>query len=274
MFVLKVVLHEVVVCDKLADVVLHAADIDNAEVVDRLVVGPHLRDVEVEAPVIVRPVLLDVGEAVVVGVGELRLVRLEIVEPRVVVGERRRDRVGVPRVGRGRAVELAAELESVSIAVAEAVVEVPAADGRAVREVVEIHLVLSEHHVELPAVGRAVPVVVGVKWLERVLRPLVVDVDIVFVADAERGEVADDEVLVERRERLRVDGILGVDCRLRIEAELVVHLRVDESDHARRDGDDAVRRPRGGCQGNLRTAAVAVDESVGRGERIVVDLVE
>ena len=276
--VLKVVLHEVVVSDEFADVVLLAVDSDRAEVVDRLAVGLHRRDIQIKA-VGEGPIFLDVGKPVVVAVGELRLGSLEAVLPRVKVGERGRNRVGVPWIGRSRALEFADQGQVVAVVVGLAVVEVPGADGRPVREVHDVHSVRAEHDVEFPAVRRAVLVVVDVKWLERILRPLAVDVDIVLVADAERGEVADQEVLVERRERLRVDG--GLVCvrsrirRLRIKAELIVDLRMDERDHSGRNCHDAVGRS--GCRhevGHKRTTAIAVHQSVFSGNRIVVDLVE
>ena len=178
MFVLKVVLHEVVVRDDLADVVLVAGDVDDAEVVDGLAVGLHLSDVEVKPPVGVRPVLLDVGESVVVGVGELRLRRLEIVAPCAVVGERRRYGVVVPRIRRrAAAVVLVHQCKLAFVERQEAVVEVPGADDVARGEGGGLVGGRAEHDVQLPAVRDAVAVKVGVKGLERVLRPEIADVD-------------------------------------------------------------------------------------------------
>ena len=113
-----------------------------------------------------------------------------------------------------------------------------------------------EVHVELPAVGQAVRIAVVVAGTQREFRPRAVQIHRLFVGDAERLEVADHEVLVERRERLGVDavsrdrfggsGILfsalalrggrGLDGRRlgigrrRIESKEVVHAAVDDDD--------------------------------------------
>ena len=141
--------------------------------------------------------------------------------------------MGVPRIGRRVALAVFIdERKRVAVDVDVAIVERPRIDRRVGRfrvRTCRLDAVRAEHKVKLPAVGDTVTVVVRVERPERVALPRTVEVHLLLVrlADADRGEVAHEHVLVERGERLRVD-IVRFYRRLAVVAELIVDLRVDE----------------------------------------------
>ena len=267
---------ELVGVDALADVLRLAVLRYLIEVVEA--VGHHgarIIDLEVLARELVGEILRPVAETVVVVVRDLRRDRLEVEVVRIGVGNAVAVGVNGPRIGgRHASVEILDERKAARAAVklGEAVVELPRTDRRVVD--VRRHRIAAEHRIEFPAVEDAVLVVVGVKGLERILRPLAVDVHVLFVADAERRKVANDEVLVERGERLGVDRVIGDDRRLRVEAKLAIDLRVDERDRAGRDLGHAVRLVSRRRERRLGAASVVVNDSVFAGDRVFVDLVE
>ena len=185
------------------------------------------------------------------------------------------DGILVPRIGRLQAtIVFLVVLKRVAVVVAGAIAVFPRADGGAVRERRRVHLVRTEHHIELPAIADAVLVEVGVVRLERVVLPEVLDVDFLLVADAERLEVADDEVLVERRERLGVHRVRTGHCRERVEAEHRIDLRMDVGDLLGRDRRDTVLRASFGRQLDTATTADVLDGLAVLDHRILVHGVE
>ena len=222
--VLITIFHEVVVGDEaevvgvdaFADVLHHAVRIVRILELEEVVEavgndGARIGHVEELAGQLRREVLRPVGEAVVIEVGEEVCVCLDLVE----VGDCVRDAHkalgrGLPRVGR-------------RVAAIPFIDNPEAAAGcrRGVARVVVVEradrrggegggcAVRAEHHVEFPAVEHAVAVVVRVVGHEREVGPVAVGVDVRLGAEAKRLEVADEEVLVERRERLGVHRVLN-----------------------------------------------------------------
>ena len=235
-----------------------AVGADHAEVVGREAVGPRVLGVDVGEPLhvaVVRPHLLDVGylvevpvlvvvgrgnrEAAGLGVGELvGVLRHDAGGEQLLV-----DRVHVPRVGRGAALGVFVdEREFVAVDVGVAVGVLPRVDlggGRRREGLRGGDAVGAEHEVELPAVGHAVAVAVGVERLEGEVLPRLRDVHrlLADAGEADRLEVAREHVLVERGERLG-ERVGGVDRGGLPVAELVVDLGVDERHRHRRDGVD------------------------------------
>ena len=237
---------EAVDVDALADVLCYAILIELHEVVEAIWLdGTRIRHIEVESREQVCQILRPVGEAVVVFVSELRGDSLEVEVVRILVRkavECERRSGDLPWVGRNiAAVILLDEGESASVELLAAVVEVPRVHDITGRKGRRLVVRRAEHDVELPAVRDAIAVVVVVAGLERPVAPLAVEVDPVLervarahrrINESESLEVAHDEVLVERGERLRVHGCSfserdGVRRR-RVVSELVVYLRMDK----------------------------------------------
>ena len=225
---------EVVGVDALADVLHHAVRIvrvlELVEVVEAVWNdGARIGHVEELAGQLRREVLCPVGEAVVVEVGEQVCVRLDLVEVGNLVGKAR-EALGrrLPRVGRRvAAVEFLKHGECAArrrgdgariVVVERADLRIGEGVGRAFR---------AEHHVEFPAVEHAVAVVVRVVRHEREAGPCTGRVDFRLGAETQRLEVANEEVLVERRERFGVHRVVNGHGRERVVAVLLVHLRMD-----------------------------------------------
>ena len=283
-----VLLDEVSGLPKIPDAIVIREDLADVELVEAIEVVRNVPRVHAEGVVrrefgyrehLGEQILDVVGEAIAICV-RYAVASLEVVLPGEVVGYAVSVAVHVPGIGRiVAAVVLMDVRELVAVVIHRPVVEDPRADDlRARLHRKFLSAAMAEHHVELPAVGDAVEVVVAVERLERILRPLALDIDVVLAAKPKRLEIADDEILVERRELLRVDGGAVGECNgvrgQRIEAELVVHLPMDKHDLAGRHLDDAVRRAGRRLELHLGAAPIAALDAVARDDGVVVRHVE
>ena len=267
------VVHLVVVGEDLADVeVAHLAEVVDAVPIRLRVPGIELRVSEHFADQVLRVI----RETIAVGV-LARVIALEAILVGVVVSDAVVVGVEIPRVGRQvSAVVLVEQREVVTVRRSEArVVEVPRADLR-LGERAAADTVGAEHHVELPAVGDAVLVVVGIERLEGQVLPLLarrqIEVHRLLAREAGRLEVAHEQVLVERRERLRVLTRTGRNVRL--EAERVVDLAVHQDDRALADLRDAVELARFRHERDVRAEADAVLQLTADADLVGVGLKE